>query len=113
MAKRKNIPAPLPETASASTTPEEIAGSSGVLSAAPSDCVMLALPLPAEVAAGDLRHAVVIVKAGAATGRRRAGYGFTRDATEIPWADLDPEAIALLGSDSGLTVAVRIPKPAG
>jgi hypothetical protein len=112
MAKRKNIPAPLPETASATVTSEEGAGSSGLMSAAPSDGVMLALPLPAGVAAGDLRHAVVIVKASAAAGRRRAGYGFTRDATEIPWTDLDPEAIASLGSDSALTVAVRIPKPA-
>ena len=50
--------------------------------------------------------AVVIVKTRSAASRRRAGYGFGREETKIPAADLSADALKALQSDPELVVTV-------
>ncbi|MDE2595957.1 MAG: hypothetical protein KGL44_03670 [Sphingomonadales bacterium] len=47
---------------------------------------------------------IVRVRSVSATGRRRAGYGFTQEPSDIPAADLSEEQIELLQSDPLLVV---------
>ena len=71
----------------------------------------LGFPLPAEIAARDMDDAIVVVRSKAERGRRRAGISFSREATELRWADI-ADRIDQLSTDPELVVAVKIPKPA-
>jgi hypothetical protein len=77
-----------------------------------SDVLKLSLPLPAELQPDALATATVVVKSRPATGRRRAGFGFTHEPTRIPFGDLSAEQLKALETDAQLDVSVEVPKPA-
>lgn len=65
--------------------------------------------LPTGLSAEQLAKVQVVVKAKSATGRRRAGFQFTRDETVIALAELKDEQLASLRADPELIVATRVP----
>ncbi|MFH0299816.1 HI1506-related protein [Bradyrhizobium sp. 31Argb] len=91
---------------SQSTPAEPRAAPAGVAA----EFVSLSFPLPAGIPDEALNGASIVVKAKLERGRRRAGRGFTREQTVIPYPDLHADQIDALAGDPELSVSLRLPK---
>jgi hypothetical protein len=70
--------------------------------------IILSPPVPADVPPALLEGAVYIVKAKPERGLRRAGRAFTREETQIPYADLSDDQRTAIENESDLVVTIRL-----
>lgn len=68
----------------------------------------LAFPLPADLPERAFEGALLVVKSKPAIGRRRAGYAFTPEEIELPWAELEPAVRDAIVADPQLDCALRL-----
>ncbi|MDQ2084648.1 hypothetical protein RA307_31090 [Xanthobacteraceae bacterium Astr-EGSB] len=74
----------------------------------PDRVIVLSPPLPADIPPGVLAGATYIVKAKPERGLRRAGRAFTREETQIPYADLTADERVAIEGEPGLVVTIRL-----